>query len=109
MIGAAGIANRQVRHAEAAERLHPLPEDRRDRIVALQVDPANRPGSVVDVEVAGELRVIRFELERTKVCSASAAASAELIRRRCAGNRLTGSSGSRRCRTRELGTRTKMS
>ena len=54
VIRAAGVADRQRRHAEVVERLHPLLEDRRDGLVALQVDAANRAGAVVDVEVAGE-------------------------------------------------------
>ena len=48
-------------HADVVERLHPRLEDRRDGFVALEVDAANRAGAVVDVEVAGELGVIRLQ------------------------------------------------
>ena len=67
MVGAAGVADRQRGHPEVLERLHPRLEDRRDRFVPLQVDAADRAGAVVDVEVAGELRVLRLQLHRRRI------------------------------------------
>ena len=65
MVRAARVADRQRRHPEVRERLHPRLKDRRDGLVALQIDAANRAGAVVDVEVAG----------RTSRAPASAASS----------------------------------
>src|SRR2546427_6499355 len=77
MIGPARVANRQRRHAQAAERLHPLAEDRRDGWVALEIHAAQRAGAVVDVEVAGEFGMVRLELI-AGLTSAAAAATAAL-------------------------------
>ena len=67
MIGAASVANRQRLHAEVLERFHPRLEDRRHRLVALQVDATNQAGAVIDVEVAGELRMLRLQLHRRRI------------------------------------------
>ena len=67
MIRAAGVADRQRVHAQVLERLHPLLENRRDRLVALQVDAADQPGAVVHIEVAGQLPVLRLQLHRRRV------------------------------------------
>jgi len=67
MIGPARVANRQSRHPEVFERFHPRLEDRRDRLVPLQVNAANRPGPVIDVEVAGELGMLRLQLHRRRI------------------------------------------
>src|SRR5262245_55484876 len=43
------VADRQRGHAHVPERLHPRLEDRRDGLVALEVDAANLPRAVVNV------------------------------------------------------------
>src|SRR5947207_15559156 len=55
-------------HPHVSERIHPRLEDRRDRLVALQVHAANLARPVVDVEVARELRVLRLQLHDGRVC-----------------------------------------
>src|SRR5690606_26225375 len=47
-----------MRHAEVAEWLDPLPEDRRCRRVALSVDAADRAGAVVDIEIDLQLAMV---------------------------------------------------
>src|SRR6185503_21092682 len=93
VIGAAGVADGQRGHADAAERLHPLAEDRGDGVVLLQVDAADRAGAVVDVEVAGELRVLG--LEGVAGLAAAAAAAALPGRRLLAAWRRRGRRGRR--------------
>src|SRR4029079_15062037 len=80
-------------HADAAERLHPLAEDRSDGVVLLQVDAADRAGAVVDVEVAGDLRVLG--LEGVAGLAAAAAAAALPGRRLLAAWRRRGRRGRR--------------
>src|SRR5918993_2195934 len=89
MVRSAGIADRQRRHPDAAERFHPVAEDRPDRLVLLQVDTADCAGAVVDIEVAGKLRVFGFQ-RIAGLATAASAAGLWLCRR---GSR-------RRCRRR---------
>ncbi len=61
VIGATRVTDRHGLHAQVVERFHPGLENRRDRLVPLEVHAANRAGSVVHVEIAGKLRVRRLE------------------------------------------------
>jgi hypothetical protein len=61
VVGAARAADRDRAGSQVGERLEPLFEDRAHAIVALQVDAANPARSVVDVEIARELCVLRLE------------------------------------------------
>ena len=54
VIGAAGVAVADRRHAEVLQRRNPLREDGRDRQVLLRVDAANLAGAVVEVVVGIE-------------------------------------------------------
>ena len=68
VIGAAGIADRHAWSTpRSLERREPRFEDRPHRVVALQVDAADLAAAVVEVEVAGELGVLRLELHRLRV------------------------------------------
>src|SRR5580692_5970246 len=63
MISTAGVANRDDGGTgEIFEGSKPGFEDRPHHVVALQINPAYLSGTVVDVEVAGELGVLRREL-----------------------------------------------
>ena len=53
--------------AERGEGLQPGFEDRADRFVPLQEDAADLAGAVVEVEVARQLCMLRFERHRSRV------------------------------------------
>src|SRR5580700_4953114 len=65
VIGAAGIAQRDGGNAKVFEWLHPLGEDRSHGSILLQVDTANLAAAIIKIEVAGNLLILRLELDRT--------------------------------------------
>src|SRR5579859_2203761 len=65
MIGAAGVAHGERRDAEILERRNPLPEDRLLCGIALEIDPADLSGAVVDIEVRIERLPLRLGFDGT--------------------------------------------
>src|SRR5436305_4626958 len=63
MVGAARVRERQSLRAEVCERREPTAEERAHRVVALHVDAAYSARAVVEVEVGGELFVLRLRRE----------------------------------------------
>src|SRR5262249_44954828 len=53
--------------AEIPERRHPRLEDRSHHSITLEIDPADPSRAVIQVEVAGELRMLRLGLHRHRV------------------------------------------
>ena len=64
VIGAADVAHRECGYAEVIERLHPLLEDWTDCGVLLQINSANVPAAVIDIEVAGNQLLFLLKLQR---------------------------------------------
>src|SRR5712691_5923781 len=67
MIGSPGRAHRHGVRAEVFERVEPGFEDRNDGRVLLRVDAAYFAGSIIEIEVRGQLRVLRLDGQRTGV------------------------------------------
>src|SRR5437016_10679383 len=58
MVSAAGIVERKGLRIEIGERREPASEHRSNGFVALHIDTTNSAGTVVQVEVGGELLVV---------------------------------------------------
>lgn len=56
------ILRGQRRRSQIVERGQPGPEDRADGVIPLEVDPADLPGSVIEIEVGGKVVVCFFIL-----------------------------------------------
>ena len=59
MIRSAGIRKRKRLSTQVAERRQPLAEQRSDSIIPLQIDAANLACAVIEIEIAGQLVVLR--------------------------------------------------
>ncbi len=58
VIGAAGVAHRERGDAEIFQRLDPLHKNRGDGRVTLQIDSADSPAAIVEVEIRGQLLML---------------------------------------------------
>ena len=69
VICSAGVPHRHCRGAEVFERLEPGFEDGDDGRVFLRVNAAQFSGAVIDIEVRGELCMLRLDRQRSGVAA----------------------------------------